>query len=583
MQKLLGINDPEDTTPDEDVSPLTQLYGQDTPVAAGQRMAKPPTSASGGGLNETLANVLMGIGMIGGQAPPSFLTNQLRDSAILRRQQQAQEAILARQEAGEERKAQAVRGTGSLLSQALRLEAAGDLDGALNLTRQALTGASSQGTFKEALTYGKMLSDLKTQGKAGRTMEEIALQTGAKRMANDVFVKFIEAGKRAKMDPSTLNALATRIANDTETKEVAGNLVMTHKASGKVLAAEPIPKLIQSGKNLLRTEDAKVTGIAAGPEAQPGATFKPDVVIPEEAPKPNAISDVHRGLLDKPPYNTAETYADLAAMPGGNKYLAQQLAKPAAQQAPLPSFDQGLLLSRALGPGASRMPVAEIEKRWPNAGELVQAQVEKDAAHAAVLKASEQNTAMLTRPYEVSGLPGQAGHILVSKKTKMKDPVLTYNDVTAGKAARVTEKKYEQIETAHQAQPRLAKIKALTSKLLSEHGGENLGRALELYGRGILGDEDVRLFKALIGAEGLKLAVAIQGSRPTDTDAKVIQLGFPTETDTVKSGLRKLEAVIEDLQNVIDIPLGIKPMSAREDPVKAAARKVLGRGASGGF
>lgn len=117
----LGSDEPFDPAISLGVPPLMSLEAQRTPPTSipGARTVRPTApSDPDDDKRELLATILLSLGQIGGGQPPAFLTNMLRDKAILRRQERTQQGLLYRQEEAASRKEAATEAKTQKMSQA---------------------------------------------------------------------------------------------------------------------------------------------------------------------------------------------------------------------------------------------------------------------------------------------------------------------------------------------------------------------------------------------------------------------------------------------------------------------------------
>lgn len=561
-------DEPMDTSFDLGIAPLSSLETsrdqapRRAPVPQVEPVSDKSDDASAAN-REFFARLLLSLGSIGGEKAPQFLTDELRDRARSRRDEEVSNRTIDRQErsarrteqfkqAGEERKAKGVQGAGQLLMESYNLEAEGDIQGASMKIMEAVKLSPSEGVMKEALAQAKNLQEVRTAKKMARSAEEIYAQLGAKALAEEdrrtLAFQLAAALPGVKMPPKVQEQFVEQAMNGRR-YSTQGDMVYTQDSFGKDL--EPprqIPKTheLEPGKQLLQVEGDKVTKLLAGPPAVAGQTLAPETVFP----------------------------------------LAPQRAPV---QAPLrPTSEQMPLLNRALG-DVGDMTWSQIEKRWPRAGEKIEEKRREDKIAdetARVVAVSKEKSYL---PFKRSGLPGAATHTLVDKKTGMTDATARQVDVEEGRAVALTDKVAREVQDITLAIPRLERMEALAKKLLAKSQGENLFRALELYGKNILGDADTRMFMASVGSEGLKLAVAIDGARTAQSDVAAVLKGFPNETDTVESGTRKMRQMIGDLKMTRDVRLGrLAPAEAGKDPAREAVERFQerargGKGASGGF
>lgn len=552
MQRLLGINDPEDDSPDEDVSPLTQLYGADTPVAAGQRMAKPPASATGSGgtpLNETLARILLSIGSIGGTAPPKFLTDQLRDSAIMRRQQQVQEAIQTRQEAAAETKAKGVQTTSTFITEGMRHEVNGDRKSAFLSYAKGAQSARSEGEAKQALSFVNGVKNSIQQGRAGGDLSELLTHLGSNEISREVFTtKVLPLIEQSIKDPGLRKEAAERLGQQLQSTSEGGNMIWRLGNKGPVLAVVPIPQVQVAGKNILSTrtdlQGNQEVRVLAGPQAVAGTSYQPTLTLPEEGTK--LTPEQRAALSTNPALAGVNTFEQLATVPGGGRALLEASGpKPTAEQAPY-------LTKRGVSTNRSW---EQIRLQFPNAPDVLLQDQMQEKVRLQVTEATAKNDAMANLPF-VQAFP-TSGKVTFNKTTRMRDPMISSKDIVAGKGVALDVTTARDVSQLQSSIAALNRLEGAAKKVLQAAPGMNLANALKLaVQRGLASSEDLAEFDSISGPLAIQIAAIINKGRPSEPDANAIRMSLVSSRDTVGTGTRKLASMKKLMMDSVDGYLG---------------------------
>lgn len=525
---------------------LPSLFGEtlkprETRPAGGPPTASPSEGSSG---LETLAAMLMSLGN------PAMATSYLK----------------GREESRERaRKRGAVSRVAGTVAKSRELEAAGDFPGAETALSEAFKDVEDPDVLKPLLTESGRLA--KARGEAqGRERIAEAMTTLASKMAaaggdntfysklaNSAFV-FEMVAKSPELAPHAVGILTqlNAMGPKWQMNKDGTHLVAPDPNDPRKALEVPLTTVNQMGA------DALVRSLGGVPQEtfQPPRREKVSVGEGREQvfPLPGQTTPVTpgpRGALPttgtvQPAAGVLPVQTPLSAVKG--------LVDLPPPMGPRPTSEQAAILAKINLP--TNLTWEELRQKYPNAGEVFEKARQRQKEDTAVAEAVARRKAMADEFYVIA-FP-QSAKVMFNKKTGVQMPEGRLRDVTGGLATLLDPESARAVATMNAMIPALERLEQVTRVVLKDaKPGTNLFNAVRLaIQRGLASSEDLAAFDALRGTLGLQIAVSIQGSRPSDTDAEAIQKGFPGDTDTVATGAARLRNLTRLLRDSRDARLG---------------------------